>query len=272
MTKDPELVQICLPTYNGAAHLAEALDSLLAQTHQNIEITIMDNASTDETPAIARHYEGKDARIRYFRAQEFVCATDNWNRAFRKLDSQRSRFFMWASDDDLWSQNYIEKLLGPLRSDEGLALSYSWFDSIESNGHLSVVSGYRSIFPIGSAFKRVRSLIRTGQYCAIYGITRFSAISWEPCLADVTFGADLWYMIQLCDAGRFEITKEPLFFKRAGGISATNDDPSASRDPRVVWNIGKADWTAISKLHFNVLTKLYIYNRLRISAKLLYPQ
>ena len=58
------LVSIIVPSYNGAAYLREALDSLLAQTYSNIEILLLDDASTDETPVIAAEYAGRITSIR----------------------------------------------------------------------------------------------------------------------------------------------------------------------------------------------------------------
>ncbi len=271
MTEHTDLVQICLPTHNGESHLAEALESLLGQTHRNIELVIMDNASTDGTARIAQAYASKDSRIRYYRSEEFVCACDNWNRAFEKIDPKRSEFFMWAADDDLWATNYIELLLATLKRDPSLVLAYAQFAQIDQNNKVVGRIWYRSLYPAGSEFKRVRSLIAVGRYSEIYGVIRLSAITWKPCLTDISFGLDMWFMIQLCVAGPFEIVKEPLFFKRLGGISATNGDLSVSRDPRKVWNIDK-DSSAISALKCSFLTKLYIYNRLKVSAKILYPE
>jgi len=58
MPSDPALplMSIGVPVYNGERHLRVALDSALAQNYANIEILISDNASTDGTEAIARHY------------------------------------------------------------------------------------------------------------------------------------------------------------------------------------------------------------------------
>jgi glycosyltransferase involved in cell wall biosynthesis len=58
---DPQspLVSILIPSYNGAAFLREALDSILAQTYPNVEVILLDDASSDDTPAIAAEYEGK---------------------------------------------------------------------------------------------------------------------------------------------------------------------------------------------------------------------
>ncbi|MEP7308820.1 MAG: glycosyltransferase [Acidobacteriota bacterium] len=58
------LVSILVPSYNGARHLREALDSLLAQTYRAVEIILLDDASTDETPAIAAEYAGRISYVR----------------------------------------------------------------------------------------------------------------------------------------------------------------------------------------------------------------
>jgi len=61
------ILSVGIPAYNGEKYLAETLDSLRAQTLQDFEIVISDNASTDRTPAICRDYQAKEPRIRYFR-------------------------------------------------------------------------------------------------------------------------------------------------------------------------------------------------------------
>lgn len=70
------LVSILVPSYNGAAFLREALDSILAQTYPNLEIILLDDASTDDTPAIAVGY---GSRIRYVRQPNNLGIYDNVN-------------------------------------------------------------------------------------------------------------------------------------------------------------------------------------------------
>src|SRR5262249_51877158 len=57
---DDVLVSVGVPVYNGAAELRRALDTLVAQTHRNLEIVISDNASTDATPEICREFAKRD--------------------------------------------------------------------------------------------------------------------------------------------------------------------------------------------------------------------
>jgi hypothetical protein len=70
------LVSIIVPAYNAARFLREALDSLLAQTYQNIDIILLDDASTDATPEIAAEYAG---RITYVRQPNNLGIYDNVN-------------------------------------------------------------------------------------------------------------------------------------------------------------------------------------------------
>ena len=52
MPPDRPLVSIIVPSYNGARFLRESLDAILGQRDQSIEVIVMDDASTDDTPGI----------------------------------------------------------------------------------------------------------------------------------------------------------------------------------------------------------------------------
>src|SRR4051812_44240337 len=104
MTEHTPLVSIGLPVYNGEKYIAEAIESLLSQDYTNIEIIISDNASTDNTPQICQQYQHKNPRIRYFRNDTNIGASNNFNRTF---ELSKGEFFMWAAYDDLRDQTYI---------------------------------------------------------------------------------------------------------------------------------------------------------------------
>ena len=55
-TSHTALVSIALPVYNGGPGLARVVESVLAQTHADLELVISDNASTDETQEICRRF------------------------------------------------------------------------------------------------------------------------------------------------------------------------------------------------------------------------
>jgi glycosyltransferase involved in cell wall biosynthesis len=116
-------VSIGMPVYNGAKHIHAALDSLLAQSFTDFELTISDNASTDATPAICRDYASRDSRIRYVRQAENRGAQANFEFL---LDEAAGAYFMWAAYDDVWQQNYLREATALLR-DEGVDFIFPTF-------------------------------------------------------------------------------------------------------------------------------------------------
>ena len=87
------------PVYNGEKYLAECIDSVLAQTHDNWEYIILDNCSTDATLSIAQDYARKDLRILVHANDQFLGVIDNHNRAFH-LISPDSTYCKVVSADD----------------------------------------------------------------------------------------------------------------------------------------------------------------------------
>src|SRR4051812_42295337 len=104
-------VTIGVPVRNGEPYLAAALDGLLAQTHRDCEIVILDNASSDRTAAISADYLTRDPRLRYIRHEQVVGPVGNFVRA---LAAARGRYFTWAAVDDQRSPTAVEALVAAL--------------------------------------------------------------------------------------------------------------------------------------------------------------
>ena len=104
------LVAIVTPVYNGAQFLAETMECVQAQTYPNIIHYVLDNASTDATPGIIRHFEGR--RIPLFTARNTMTIPmlDNWNAAVRLVDRKAS-YFRILPADDLIAPRGIEKMV-----------------------------------------------------------------------------------------------------------------------------------------------------------------
>lgn len=74
-------VSVCIPVYNGAAYIAECVDSVLSQTFVDFELIVADNCSTDDTEAIVRSYS--DPRVRYVRNTKNLGLVGNANRCLQ---------------------------------------------------------------------------------------------------------------------------------------------------------------------------------------------
>ncbi len=106
------LVGIGLLTYGRPQGLARMLASLRAQTHENIIIFLCDNASPDkETQAIGLAAAQDDKRVRYVRHDTNLGMSGNFKAAYELGCGEGVDFFLWASDDDWFSPEYIKHCL-----------------------------------------------------------------------------------------------------------------------------------------------------------------
>jgi glycosyltransferase involved in cell wall biosynthesis len=124
-------VSIGLPVFNGEKYLAEALDSILAQTYANFELIISDNASTDSTEEICQAYAARDQRIHYVRNEKNLGASENFNRVF-KLSS--GVYFKWATHDDSCASTFLERCVEVLDRDPSVVLCYTRAQVIDEHG------------------------------------------------------------------------------------------------------------------------------------------
>ncbi|MDX6517004.1 MAG: hypothetical protein QOH73_2670 [Gaiellaceae bacterium] len=114
------LVSICVPVYNGAAWIAEALESALAQTYPELEIVVSDNASTDETAAIVRSYT--DPRIRLHTAAQNVGIAGNHNRSVLLA---RGEFIKFLHADDRLLPSCVEEMVALALEDPEIGLVFA---------------------------------------------------------------------------------------------------------------------------------------------------
>ena len=102
------LVSICIPTYNGAAFLEEALDSVTAQTYRPIEVVVSDDASKDTTLAIVEAYTARvDFPVRVVVHKPKGIGA-NWNNSIRHAKGAYIKFLF---QDDVLEPTCIEEML-----------------------------------------------------------------------------------------------------------------------------------------------------------------
>jgi glycosyltransferase involved in cell wall biosynthesis len=104
------LVSIVTPVYNEAGCLAECIESVLTQTYQNWDLTIIDNCSTDGSSEVARRYAAKDRRIRVHENQQFLPVISNHNVALRQI-SPESKYCKMVLGDDWIFPNCLEEMV-----------------------------------------------------------------------------------------------------------------------------------------------------------------
>lgn len=236
---DNPLVSIGMPAYNGERFIRQALDSLLGQDHENFELIISDNASTDHTSDICHQYAARDRRIQYYENPGNAGAVSNFNRV---LQLARGDYFMWAAVDDLWEPTYISTLLARLISDPRAVLAFSAFDNVNDRGE--EVRVYPKVFDLQSdrAFQRLLNYMvqdeRLGKANLIYGLMRRHALQsaggfgvWGKGL----WGADMLVVFRLLASGNLVVSDRLLFHKRL--VSAASESTAQAR-PTALARIG----------------------------------
>jgi len=66
-SKDSPLVSVVMPCYNAAQYITESIESVIAQTHRNWELIIVDDYSKDNSVEIIQDYQNNDNRIKLIR-------------------------------------------------------------------------------------------------------------------------------------------------------------------------------------------------------------
>jgi hypothetical protein len=118
----PPLVSVGIPAYNRPESMERAVRSVLEQTHEDLEVIVSDDASTD--PGVARVGERlaeEDPRVRYVRQPRNLGHDRNYQHV---LELASGRHFMWLSDDDWLDPAYVERCLAALEADPGLAIAW----------------------------------------------------------------------------------------------------------------------------------------------------
>ena len=137
------LVSICVPTYNSSRFLRETLDSLAAQTYGNLEVLISDNASNDESLAIAREYGAKYG-FRIVANSSNYGAFNNWNRL---VELAQGEYVAIYHSDDIYTPTIVEESVAMLEKEPAVGLVGSLATVIDESGR----ERYHLDLPVGVA-------------------------------------------------------------------------------------------------------------------------
>ena len=112
-------VSIIMNCLNGEQYLKQAMDSVFKQTYDDWEVIFFDNASTDNSAAIAKSY---GERVRYFKSQTTYPLGKARNLA---INETKGEFIAFLDCDDIWLPQKLEKQVALLKKDSEVALVFS---------------------------------------------------------------------------------------------------------------------------------------------------
>jgi glycosyltransferase involved in cell wall biosynthesis len=201
-------IGVGMPVYNGERYLANAIESVLCQTMADFEVVISDNASTDRTEEICRHYAAADRRVRYFRNDANLGALPNFNRVF---ELARGRYFKWAAHDDALKPEFLSHCVAALDAAPDAVLCQTAVEYIDESGapigtHRHHLAGSDSRDP---ATRFATLVLRPHDCYAQMGVLRRSVVERALPLGGY-HGADRAFLARIALAGRFISVPEPL--------------------------------------------------------------
>jgi glycosyltransferase involved in cell wall biosynthesis len=281
-------VSVGLPVYNGARYLAEAVDSLLAQSFEDFELIISDNASTDATERICRAYAAGDPRIRYVRAETNRGLLWNFRRV---LELARAPLFKWMAHDDRCAPEFLRRCVEELDADPGLVLCAPTTVDIDAGGELLRTHAWTVRGDSPDVLERFHDIIRDRLAHPFFGVMRTASVREldlrKPCLA-----FDKVVLTELALRGRLRVIDDPLqlhrehqnrsmrvYGHRAAPRLASFDPARANRIPLpLLWQaletykaLGRAPLTPAARRRCAAMLPVWVASRpIRLAAEFVY--
>jgi glycosyltransferase involved in cell wall biosynthesis len=212
MSSAPQ-VSIGVPVYNGIRYLERAIQSLLAQTLRDLELIIVDNASTDGSYELALNYTS-DPRVRVYRNETNIGAIANF---VKSLDLARGKYFMWAAADDVREPTFVARMASVLERDAAAGTAMSAVRVVNPDGTTLEVNRFRD-----SDNPERMGPLRLAFACGskapwdyfIYGLFRRPVLKGAAALFTNGGAPDRVLLAQLALSCGFRYVDEPLYVRQ----------------------------------------------------------
>ena len=122
-------VSVCIPTFNKSRFLRESIQSVLSQSFADFELAVIDDASTDDTPAVVASFQ--DQRIRHIRHERNIGLQANFNECLR---TGQCEFIVIFHDDDVMLGDLLGREFEVLKSAGDVVLVHCGAQLVDENG------------------------------------------------------------------------------------------------------------------------------------------
>ena len=126
------LVSIITPCFNSEKYISQAVQSVLNQTHQNWELLLVDDCSSDTTLSIISSFASQDTRIKAFKLDKNSGAGVARNFAIQEASGN---YIAFLDADDLWKPEKLEKQINFMQT-QNIPFTFSFYETIDEAGKL----------------------------------------------------------------------------------------------------------------------------------------
>jgi glycosyltransferase involved in cell wall biosynthesis len=212
-------VSVVIPTYNSAQYLAEAIDSVLAQTYKDFELLVVDDGSTDDTEELMRQY---GPPVHYLRKPNGGVSTAR----NLGIEQSKGRYVGFLDADDTWFPEKLERQLAALADHPNFRACYSAFLRVTSElDALGIWRGSGHGSALADLLTRGNVI---GSVSVVCERTLFSEVGgFDPTLSQCA-DWDMW--VRLATRTDLLYLDEPLVTYRQHGANMSNNPALLERD------------------------------------------
>lgn len=172
------LISIIVPVYNLERYIRKSLDSILSQTYDNLEILVVDDGSTDASPAICDAYALKDSRVHVFHIENggAACARNV------ALSHMTGEFTAFVDGDDYIAENYIEVLYQGILSHGADISVCCWEDVGEDSRPVPRLNSGQTVYNTAEALEALLYQVDfdSAMWVKLYKASLFEGITFPP--------------------------------------------------------------------------------------------
>lgn len=231
-------LSICIATLNRAAFIGATLESIITQAADEMEIVIVDGASTDNTKEIVEHYQQQFPRLRYFRLDVKGGVDQDYCRAVELAQGEYCWLF---TDDDILKPGAIQAVLAAIRQNYGLII----VNAEVKNANLSkILINSRLIFSTNQVYRptdQEHLFVEVADYLSFIGCVVIKRQLWNAREKEKYFGTVFVHVGVIFQSPLPEDTlviAEPLISIRYGNALWTprSFEISLFKWPNLIWS------------------------------------
>jgi len=217
------MISVIVPNYNYAAYLPKRLESILAQSYRDIEVIVLDDASSDDSVKVMQCFAAQDTRITHVveNQENSGCVFKQWEKGLQLAKGD----LVWIAEADDWAEpTLLEELLKSFEAHSDLVLAYTTSVIEDETGKVwgETVRGTTRYFGGNDYIKRYLSFTNT---IANASSALFSRAAGLRAIAECdTFrsAGDTYFWIKVCQQGRVAEVRKGLnhFLRHSGTVTS----------------------------------------------------
>lgn len=217
-------VVLGMTLHNNARHLPDAAASILDQSYRDFSLLMLDDASNDDTPRIARALVASDDRLTYVRHEQRAGMIPTWREVAETAlhEHPSAEYFAWVSDHDRWHPRWLAEMVHALDSNAAAALAYPMTQRMEPDG-TRVEKDVRVFQTVGLIHVADRwrefCLRGVGSGDMVYGLMRIPALRAAGIFREV-MNPDRLLIAELTLQGQIHQVPEVLWVRRRSAVAS----------------------------------------------------